>query len=117
MQVLPSKSLPRLRSDGSYLIVGGLGGIGRSLCEWLTKRGAEHLILLSRSGKSASGSGPFMAELEAAGCEVRAVACDVASEQQLTKALESCSDMPPVRGVIQAAMLLRVCYMIESEDQ
>jgi KR domain len=36
-----------LRGDGSYLITGGLGGLGLQIAEWMTARGAGHVVLLS----------------------------------------------------------------------
>jgi natural product biosynthesis luciferase-like monooxygenase protein len=33
------------RSDATYLITGGLGGLGRRLARWLVERGARHLVL------------------------------------------------------------------------
>lgn len=96
-----------LRSDASYVIVGGLGGIGRVLCEWMMARGARHLIIISRNARP----GPFVTELEQQGCEVRTLACDIAAEDQLGAALAQCTDMPPIKGVIQGAMVLKVCCL------
>ncbi|PYH88738.1 polyketide synthase [Aspergillus ellipticus CBS 707.79] len=92
-----------LRPDASYLIVGGLGGIGRALCEWMVAHGARHLVVMSRHARP----GSFVAELETLGCQVRTLACDIAAEEDLAEALKQCSDMPPLRGVIQAAMVLK----------
>lgn len=36
--------------EGSYIIVGGLGGFGLELADWLVQRGARKLILCSRTG-------------------------------------------------------------------
>ena len=91
----------RLAADASYLIVGGMGGIGRSLCEWMVERGARHLIVLSRNARIDS----FFADLS---CDVRPVNCDVSDKAQLMAALAGCQDMPPIRGVVQAAMILQV---------
>ncbi|KAL4865188.1 hypothetical protein BDV12DRAFT_200380 [Aspergillus spectabilis] len=106
----------RLRPDASYLIVGGVGGIGRSITHWLVSHGARNLILLSRSAgdldldthKTTSGA-LFIQELRSMGCCVKPVSCDISLASSLTTALRSCSDagLPPVRGVIQGAMLLR----------
>ena len=42
-----------LRSDSSYILIGGLGGLGRAVSKWMVECGAKHLIFLSRSaGKS-----------------------------------------------------------------
>ena len=36
------------RPDRSYLLIGGLGGLGLALATWLAQRGAKHLILSSK---------------------------------------------------------------------
>ncbi|KAI0849455.1 putative polyketide synthase [Daldinia vernicosa] len=106
----------RLRPDASYLIVGGVGGIGRSVAQWLVDRGAKNLILLSRSAgdldldeNQNTNGALFVRELRATGCRVKPVSCDVARATELAKALRACEDegLPPVRGVVQGAMLLR----------
>ena len=38
-----------LRSDASYLITGGLGGLGLVVAEWMASRGARHLVLVGRT--------------------------------------------------------------------
>ncbi|KAF5965626.1 acyl transferase acyl hydrolase lysophospholipase [Fusarium coicis] len=106
----------QLRPDASYLIVGGVGGIGRSITHWLVAHGAKNLILLSRSAgdfeleenKDSSGA-LFVDELRKMGCRVKPISCDIALPSSLTMALRACEDdgFPPVRGVIQGAMLLR----------
>ncbi|KAI8949442.1 putative polyketide synthase [Xylaria longipes] len=106
----------RLRPDASYLVVGGVGGIGRSVAQWLVDHGAKSLILLSRSAgdldldKNQNTDGAlFVRELRATGCRVKPVSCDVSRAIELGKALRACEDegLPPVRGVVQGAMLLR----------
>ncbi|KAI8963322.1 hypothetical protein F5Y11DRAFT_346662 [Daldinia sp. FL1419] len=49
--------------DASYLIIGGLGGIGRAITRWMVTRGARYLILLSRSGLKTSEAQQFLSEL------------------------------------------------------
>ncbi|MDC0667761.1 type I polyketide synthase [Nannocystis radixulma] len=46
-----------LRPDATYLITGGLGGVGLQLARWLVDRGARHLVLLGRRGLSQTPSG------------------------------------------------------------
>lgn len=45
-------SIPRtyMNPDKSYVLVGGLGGFGLELANWLVTRGAKHVVLTSRSG-------------------------------------------------------------------
>ena len=53
-----TESLPRYfcHPDKSYLIIGGLGGFGLELAQWLASRGATKLILTSRSGVTSGKS-------------------------------------------------------------
>jgi NAD(P)-dependent dehydrogenase (short-subunit alcohol dehydrogenase family) len=76
----------------------------------MADHGAKNLIVLSRSANAEEKARPFMVEMEKVGCRVKAVGCDIANESELAKALEECAqDMPPIRGVIQGAMVLQVC--------
>ncbi|KAL8971948.1 MAG: hypothetical protein Q9183_000811 [Haloplaca sp. 2 TL-2023] len=95
-------------ADRSYLIAGGLGGLGRSTARWLADRGARNIILLSRSGPTSEASVSFIKELEERGVRVHAAACDITNFADLSATLSKLSEsMPPVRGVFQAAMVLQ----------
>jgi len=79
----------------------------------LVERGAKHLILISRSAASRPSSQVFLEELRQAGCNVVARNCDISHEEGLARVRKEClRDMPPVRGVIQAAMFLMVSVPI-----
>lgn len=65
---------------------------------------------MSRSATSAAITGSFASDLEAAypGSKVHLVGCDISQMSELSLALDQCLlDIPPIRGVIQAAMVLR----------
>jgi NAD(P)-dependent dehydrogenase (short-subunit alcohol dehydrogenase family) len=94
--------------EASYLIVGGLGGIGRSVAEHFASLGAKNLILISRNAESQPESKALVKALSHAGCRIQVKNCDVADASDLAKLLKGCSDLPPIRGVIQAAMVLSV---------
>ncbi|KAL8902861.1 MAG: hypothetical protein Q9207_004326 [Kuettlingeria erythrocarpa] len=105
--VLRTKPEYYFDSDKTYLIAGGLGGLGRSAAKWLACRGAKYLLLLSRSGPISKISVGFMSELKTMGARVNAPACDVTDLAALSATLSKCAEtMPPVRGVIQASMVL-----------
>ncbi len=91
------------------ILAGGTGGLGQSLTRWMVSEGARHIVLLSRRGGAADLK---LKELVCQGAEVGArVAlhtCDITDRQQLDHVLAELSALPPVRGVIQAAMVLRV---------
>ncbi|KAK8010514.1 hypothetical protein PG990_009479 [Apiospora arundinis] len=107
--VLPLPPSAALRPDSSYLIVGGVRGIGKSIARWMLTRGAKNLILLSRSAKTAGTTALVVAELEAEhpGARIEVVGCDITDEADLSLALKHCADnLPPIRGVIQGAMVI-----------
>lgn len=103
-----------LRADATYLITGGLGGLGLKLAGWMVQCGAKHLVLAGRSGASAQAR-EVISGLETAGVQVRVVATDVSDPEQVTRMLtEIAATMPPLKGVVHAAgviedALLRHC--------
>jgi NAD(P)-dependent dehydrogenase (short-subunit alcohol dehydrogenase family) len=58
-----------LQSDASYVVVGGFGGIGQSICLWLAEHGARNLIVLSRSANAAAKAAPLLNDLHNLGCQ------------------------------------------------
>ncbi|KAM0545786.1 hypothetical protein ACHAPJ_011210 [Fusarium lateritium] len=98
----------RLTPDATYLLVGGLGGLGRSLSNLLVGSGARHLCFLSRSGAASVQAKTLVSDLKTRGVNVYVIESDVSDETSLQDALNICSKtMPPVKGVIHAAMVLR----------
>lgn len=95
-----------LRSDATYLITGGHGGLGLAVARWLVEKGARHLVLLSRSGATPAGT-EIIAELTGKGAAVATIQADVSNESDVARALsEIRNTMPPLRGVIHAAGVL-----------
>ncbi|KAJ4011786.1 hypothetical protein NW752_004187 [Fusarium irregulare] len=106
--VSPELSI-QLSPDRSYLIVGGMGGIGQAISKHLVHLGARNLILVSRSAEQQiEASQVFLKDLKAAGCTVCVRSCDVTNDADLQRVVEECEqETAPVDGVIQAAMVLR----------
>ncbi|KAK4234008.1 polyketide synthase [Achaetomium macrosporum] len=98
-----------LDHQGSYLIAGGSGGLGRAIVRWMADRGAKHIIIASRSGATSGAARELLAELGARGVNVVAMQCDVSSESSLAGMLKECTrrGMPSIRGCINAAMVLQ----------
>lgn len=97
----------RLSSEATYVLVGGLGGLGRSLSNLLVSQGARNLCFLSRSGAASSEAKSLVEGHQSSGVRTKVISCDVADETELDMALKQCArDMPPIKGVIQAAMVL-----------
>ena len=112
--MLSRKPVFDFREDGTYIISGGLGGLGRAIALWMADRGARHLILLSRSGMRPELH-DFRDELLAKGVHVESPACDICDETALQQTLEHClRSMPPILGCIQATAVLQVCSYLGS---
>ncbi|WP_217146208.1 SDR family NAD(P)-dependent oxidoreductase, partial [Streptomyces sp. AC627_RSS907] len=62
------------RPRGTVLVAGGTGGLGAQVARWVSERGAERLVLVSRRGAEAPGAAELLAELP--GAEIHA--CDLA---------------------------------------
>lgn len=94
----------KLRHDASYLLVGGLGGVGRSIASWFVRNGAKSLTFLARSGRSEHHEN-FCKELEVMGCKVQVFQGSVANAKDVKRAVaEACA---PIRGAINLSMALR----------
>lgn len=106
-----SRRIPacRLKSNATYVIAGGLGGLGRSVARWMAGQGAKNLILLSRRGPVQDAAKQLVQELEATCDKIATPACDVTDSEALRDVIDKCLEtMPPVRGCIQGSMVLKV---------
>jgi acyl carrier protein len=93
--------------DGTTLITGGTGTLGRILSRHLvTRHGVRHLLLTSRQGAAAAGAPELIAELGALGAQVRIAACDVADPLELAAVLDSIDPRHPLDAVLHAAGVL-----------
>lgn len=108
LQVVPSVPTAEMNPSATYLLVGCLGGLGRSLTLWMMKRGARNFCFLSRSGADAKDASILVKELETAGANVQVVRGDVGVLEDVKRAVGSIPDDRPLRGIVHAAMVLRV---------
>lgn len=116
--VLSQKPISQFNANASYVIAGGLGGLGRSVARWMASRGAKNLILLSRRGATHPSATEFIKELESTCDKVSAPACDVTDADTLKRVLDECLvEMPPVKGCIQGSMVLKVCKKSETSNR
>ena len=97
---------PTVRADGTYLITGGMGGIGLRAATWLVERGARHVVLTGRRAPGPEAA-EAIAGMERAGARVMAAAADAADGDRMTALLEDVRRrFPPLRGVIHSAGVL-----------
>lgn len=96
-----------LDSNSTYLLAGGLGGLGKSLAKLLAQNGARNLAFVSRSGPASKNAISLTQDLAAMGVRTAIYAADVSDETAMANMLSQCAaEMPPICGVIQSAAVL-----------
>jgi epothilone polyketide synthase D len=104
---VPVAATVTVRPNGTYLITGGLGGLGLSLAAWLSERGASHLVLVGRSGAKTPVQEAAIASLAAQGTRVTVARADVSNRADVEAVLSTIDASGlPLFGVIHAAGLL-----------
>ncbi|KAI1348949.1 hypothetical protein F5Y01DRAFT_290832 [Xylaria sp. FL0043] len=97
-----------LSSDGTYVLVGCLGGLGRSLTKWMMEHGARHFAFISRSGASKPEAARVIANIENfPGTSTRVYHADASNELAMQCIIYSLQAERPIRGVVHAAMVLK----------
>jgi len=108
----------QVRNDATYLITGGLWGLGLEVAHWLARKGARHLVLVGRSklsertqwdnvqaGSRQAQQIAGLRALERAGVHVHYAPVDVANEVQLTTLIQRLTQQgfPDIKGIVHAA--------------
>jgi len=108
---------PRFRDDASYLITGGFGGFGSEVARWLVANGARHLALLGRRGAAQPEAQALLKQLRDAGATVVELSGDVSKRSTVANALAYIGrELPPLRGVFHAAMVLDDCRLQDLDE-
>ncbi|ORY58730.1 KR domain-containing protein [Pseudomassariella vexata] len=105
----------KFNPKGSYLLVGGLGGIGREVSSWMVEHGARHLIFLSSSAGTSLEDKTFFIELESQGCSVTPVRGNVCNPSDVSRAISAVPK--PIKGVLNLSMVLRDQIFINMSHQ
>ncbi|SHM11822.1 type I polyketide synthase AVES [Actinacidiphila paucisporea] len=92
---------PPVRADGTYLVTGAFGGLGRVTAGWLAEHGAGALVLV---GRHLPADTAWLADLRDRGTRVEIRAADIADPAAVTDLFARIAkEMPPLRGVVHAA--------------
>ncbi|MFE5588181.1 SDR family NAD(P)-dependent oxidoreductase, partial [Kitasatospora sp. NPDC056531] len=103
----PAETARPADAEGTVLITGGTGALGRLLARHLVvEHGVRHLLLASRRGAQAEHAAALVAELAELGAQVTVASCDVEDRAQLAALLDTVSPEHPLTGVVHAAGVL-----------
>ena len=104
IQTTTTSKLVEFDGQKTYMLFGGLGGLGRAISTWMIERGARHFLYLSRSA-GCERDRPFIEELEAQGCSVVTIAGSVSNIEDVERAVSAA--LSPIGGLLQMSMILR----------
>ncbi|MFE9368054.1 SDR family NAD(P)-dependent oxidoreductase [Streptomyces sp. NPDC006978] len=97
----------RLHPDATYLVTGGLSGLGAATARHLVRCGARSLALVGRRGVASPEAPSLLAEFTAQGVRAVAHAADVTDADAIREILDQAdAEGLPVRGVVHGAMQL-----------
>ncbi|PQK08615.1 hypothetical protein BB8028_0001g06890 [Beauveria bassiana] len=100
--------------EATYLVVGGLGGLGKEVARWMVEKGARSLCFLSPSAASDKHA-TFIQELQSQGCRVTAIAGDVSKMDDVERAIAESPTL--IGGVLQLSMVLKDRPLLEMSYQ
>ena len=100
-------------SQKSYIIIGGLGGMGIEIVYWMMLRGAKKIVVTSRSGIRTNSQKLFFKQLEELGNlqEAFKVNIKILTENAINyydakKIIKAAEEMGQIGGVFQLAVVL-----------
>lgn len=111
-------AIPRtyMNPNKSYILVGGLGGFGAELAEWMINRGAKNLVLTSRSGIRNGFQSLCVRRWRESGVNVSISTVDATTMAGTKKLIEDSSKIAPVGGIFNLAAVL-VDNVLENLDE
>jgi NADPH:quinone reductase-like Zn-dependent oxidoreductase/acyl carrier protein len=103
-----SSSIPLFNERSTYLITGGLGGIGWEVAKWMVKSGAKHVALVGRNPPSVKLSGEIHQINDSSRKNLFYVQCDIGNMGECKALLDKLNslELPPLRGIMHAAGVL-----------
>ncbi|XP_016987664.1 fatty acid synthase [Drosophila rhopaloa] len=102
------QAIPRsyMHPEKSYILVGGLGGFGLELANWLVSRGARFLVLNSRSGVKSGYQALMIRRWHDRGIQVQIDTNDVTTAVGCQRMLEVSNKLALVGGIFNLAAVL-----------
>ncbi|RDW80856.1 hypothetical protein BP5796_05554 [Coleophoma crateriformis] len=93
-------------SDGAYIIIGGLGGLGRFVCSWMVENGAGNLFVISRSGLNSDEAQETFDRINATDAIMEVIKADACDQAAISEALSRVRQRFAIKGILNMAVLL-----------
>ncbi|KAF9823811.1 hypothetical protein SFRURICE_006662 [Spodoptera frugiperda] len=93
--------------DYVYIVVGGLGGFGLELADWLIMRGGRKILLTSRRGITNGYQSSRLRAWATYGADVQISTHDVTTESGCEEMLKMALSMGPVCAIFNLAVILK----------
>ncbi|XP_045766807.1 fatty acid synthase [Maniola jurtina] len=110
-RLLPAIPRTYLHPAKSYVLVGGLGGFGLELAQWLVVRGATALVFNSRSGVRSGYQAWCVRRWRERGVRVLVSTADATTAQGARTLLRDAAALAPVGGVFNLAAVLADAFL------
>lgn len=96
-----------LTKESTWLITGGMGGLGYTAAEWLATQGIQHIVLLGRSELKGKDAEAKIHELKTGDTQVSYHSVDVSNLDAVQALFKTIAENhPPLKGVIHTAGVL-----------
>lgn len=101
-------AIPRtyMNPDKTYILLGGLGGFGLELTNWMIRRGAKHIVLTSRSGIRTGYQSLCVRRWRESGVNIIISTADCTTLASAEKLIRESNKIAPVGGIFNLAVVL-----------
>jgi polyketide synthase 5 len=114
--IVPPERVPVFRSDGAYIITGGLGGLGLFLAEKMAAAGCGRIVLTSRSEPTVKAR-ETIELIRAVGADIVVECGDIAQPETAARLVEVATATGlPLRGVLHAAAVVEDATLTNITD-
>jgi len=115
--VVPPEQVQPFRTDGAYIVTGGLGGLGLFLAEKMAAAGCGRIILNSRSAPSAQAQ-QVIDRIRNGGTEIEVERGDIAEPETARRLVAAATATgKPLRGVLHAAAVVEDAMLANITDE
>ena len=114
----PNAAEIKFKADASYIVTGGLGGLGSELAPWMADQGARCLVLVSRRGVCTEEGEQLVQSLEERGVKVVIEKVDLSKPDDVDAMVKRIqATLPPLRGIMHGAVVLDDGLILHMDEE